>query len=59
MPFGSLLFFGNNGGDDQFALALPRPDVVVCAHESDSRRVADDMCGYLGRFLAAGGNGWY
>nr|WP_329202312.1 MULTISPECIES: SMI1/KNR4 family protein [unclassified Streptomyces] len=62
MPFDALLFFGDNGGGDQFAFVQTprRPDVFVWEHETDSRRwVAGDLRDYLGRSLAAGGDDWY
>ncbi|MFJ8045456.1 SMI1/KNR4 family protein [Kitasatospora sp. NPDC096147] len=62
MPFGALLFFGDNGGGDQFAFVRTpqRPDIFVWEHETDSRRwVAGDLRDYLGRSLAKGGDDWY
>ncbi|MFB7909715.1 SMI1/KNR4 family protein [Kitasatospora sp. NPDC059146] len=62
MPFDALLFFGDNGGGDQFAFVRTpvRPDIFVWEHESDSRRwVARDLRDYLGRSLAQGGDDWY
>ncbi|MBL1102018.1 SMI1/KNR4 family protein [Streptomyces coffeae] len=63
MPFGALLFFGDNGGGDQFTFVRTpaRPDVFVWQHEDDSRRwVARDLQDYLGRSLADdGGDDWY
>ncbi|MGW0604376.1 SMI1/KNR4 family protein [Streptomyces sp. NPDC002640] len=62
MPFDALLFFGDNGGGDQFALVEQpdRPDIFVWEHESDSRRwVANDLRDYLRRSLAQGGDEWY
>ncbi|MGW1513594.1 SMI1/KNR4 family protein [Streptomyces sp. NPDC002394] len=62
MPFDALLFFGDNGGGDQFAFVRTpqRPDVFVWEHETDSRRwVARDLRDYLGRSLAEGGDDWY
>ncbi|NBE57122.1 SMI1/KNR4 family protein, partial [Streptomyces boluensis] len=40
MPFEPLLFFGDDGGGDQFAFVRTpsRPDVFVWEHEDDSRR---------------------
>ena len=40
MPFDPLLFFGDNGGGDQFALVVrpERDDVFVWEHETDSPR---------------------
>lgn len=63
MPFDALLFFGDNGGGDQFAFvrAPGRPDIFVWQHEDDSRRwVALDLRDYLDRSLAdEGGDDWY
>lgn len=63
MPFDALLFFGDNGGGDQFAFVRTpeRPDIFVWQHEDDSRRwVARDLRDYLARSLAdKGGNDWY
>ncbi|MFK8908379.1 SMI1/KNR4 family protein [Streptomyces sp. YS-3] len=62
MPFEALLFFGDNGGGDQFAFVQTpqRPDIFVWEHETDSRRwVARDLRDYLGRSLAEGGDDWY
>ncbi|MBD0689093.1 SMI1/KNR4 family protein [Streptomyces sp. CBMA123] len=62
MPFDALLFFGDNGGGDQFAFVRTprRPDIFAWDHESDSRSwVARDLRDYLGRSLAAGGDDWY
>uniref|UniRef100_A0AAU2JRR6 SMI1/KNR4 family protein n=1 Tax=Streptomyces sp. NBC_00049 TaxID=2903617 RepID=A0AAU2JRR6_9ACTN len=62
MPFDALLFFGDNGGGDQFAFVRTprRPDIFVWEHEDDSRRwVARDLRDYLGRSLADGGDDWY
>ncbi|MEW2132569.1 SMI1/KNR4 family protein [Streptomyces sp. NPDC005435] len=62
MPFDALLFFGDNGGGDQFAFVRTpeRPDIFVWEHETDSRRwVARDLRDYLGRSLAKGGDDWY
>ncbi|MET9452048.1 SMI1/KNR4 family protein [Streptomyces cinerochromogenes] len=62
MPFDALLFFGDNGGGDQFAFVQTprRPDIFVWEHETDSRRwVARDLRDYLCRSLAEGGEDWY
>ncbi|MEU2720399.1 SMI1/KNR4 family protein [Streptomyces smyrnaeus] len=62
MPFQPLLFFGDNGGGDQFAFVRtpPRADIFVWEHEDDSRRwVAGDLWDYLGRSLADGDDDWY
>lgn len=62
MSFDAFLFFGDNGGGDQFAFVQKpeRADVFVWEHESDSRRwVARDLQDYLGRSLRTGGDDWY
>ncbi|MEU7576711.1 SMI1/KNR4 family protein [Streptomyces sp. NPDC041068] len=62
MPFGPLLFFGDNGGGDQFAFIRtpPREDIYVWDHEDDSRRwVARNLQDYLGRSLTSDGDDWY
>ncbi len=62
MSFDAFLFFGDNGGGDQFAFVQKphRPDVFVWEHESDSRRwVANNLRDYLGRSLRAAGDDWY
>ncbi|GAA1589391.1 SMI1/KNR4 family protein [Actinomadura kijaniata] len=62
MPFDALLFFGDNGGGDQFAFVRTpaRPDIFVWEHEDDSRRwVARDLRDYLVRSLTDGGDDWY
>lgn len=62
MPFDALLFFGDNGGGDQFAFVQKprRPDIFVWEHESDSRRwVANNLQDYLSRVLRTGGDDWY
>lgn len=61
-PFDGLLFFGDNGGGDQFAFLTdsPREGVFVWEHESDTRRkVADGLEDYLRRALTADGDDWY
>ncbi|MFI9811945.1 SMI1/KNR4 family protein [Saccharothrix variisporea] len=59
--FEGLLFFGDNGGGDQFAfLSDGRPGVLVWQHEDDERRVvASDLAEYLNRALTSGGEDWY
>ncbi|MEU4085344.1 SMI1/KNR4 family protein [Streptomyces aureus] len=62
MSFDAFLFFGDNGGGDQFAFVQKpeRADVFVWEHESDSRRwVAGGLEDYLGRSLRTGGDDWY
>ncbi|MFJ4989662.1 SMI1/KNR4 family protein [Streptomyces sp. NPDC088732] len=61
MPFDPLLFFGDNGGGDQFAFVLTpdRPDIFVWDHENDSRLwAARDLEDYLHRSLASSGD-WH
>ncbi|WP_329211480.1 SMI1/KNR4 family protein [Streptomyces sp. NBC_00683] len=61
MPFDPLLFFGDNGGGDQFAFVLTpeRPDIFVWDHEDDSRLwAARELKDYLHRSLAGDGD-WY
>ncbi|MFJ6481266.1 MULTISPECIES: SMI1/KNR4 family protein [unclassified Streptomyces] len=62
MPFGALMFFGDNGGGDQFAFVRTpqRSDVFVWDHENDSRTwVAANLEGYLHRALSHPGEDWY
>ncbi|MET9802677.1 SMI1/KNR4 family protein [Streptomyces sp. NPDC006368] len=61
MPFDPLLFFGDNGGGDQFAFVVTpeRPDVFVWDHETDSRLwVARELEDYLRRSLAGDDDWW-
>ncbi|MFD5063540.1 MULTISPECIES: SMI1/KNR4 family protein [unclassified Streptomyces] len=61
MPFDPLLFFGDNGGGDQFAFVLTpeRPDIFVWDHETDSRLwAARELKDYLHRTLAGAGDWW-
>lgn len=61
-PFDKLMFFGDNGGGDQFAFVPGEPaaGVVVWEHETDVRRkVADDLADYLRQILTADGDEWY
>ncbi|WP_405506961.1 SMI1/KNR4 family protein [Streptomyces purpurascens] len=61
-PFDPLLFFGDNGGGDQFALVrAPEGDGVhVWDHETDERSlVAADLATYLREALGSGGEDWY
>ncbi|MGQ4389340.1 SMI1/KNR4 family protein [Streptomyces sp. SAS_270] len=62
MSFDALLFFGDNGGGDQFAFVRKpeRQDVFVWEHESDNRRwVAGNLRDYLGRSLRTEDDDWY
>ncbi|MFD5738949.1 SMI1/KNR4 family protein [Streptomyces massasporeus] len=61
-PFDSLLFIGDNGGGDQFALlwTSERADVHVWDHETDERSpVAPDLAGYVRRSLGSEGEDLY
>ncbi|MFD8193111.1 SMI1/KNR4 family protein [Streptomyces wuyuanensis] len=61
MSFDALLFFGDNGGGDQFAFVLTpeRPDIFVWDHENDSRLwAARELADYLRRSLAGDGDWW-
>ncbi|MGW0336890.1 SMI1/KNR4 family protein [Streptomyces sp. NPDC003011] len=62
MPFKPLMFFGDNGGGDQFAFVrIPaRDDVFVWDHETDSRTwISPSLESFLRRSLASGGEDWY
>ena len=60
MPFDALLFFGDQGGGDQFAVVEITLYIFVWEHEDDSRRwVARDLEDYLGRFRTDGGDDSY
>ncbi|MFD4440221.1 SMI1/KNR4 family protein [Nocardia sp. NPDC058519] len=64
MPFDQLMFFGDNGGGDQFAyVRLPsrhNTGVYVWDHETDDRKwVAGSLTDYLQRRAAAEGDSWY
>ncbi|MFD4644723.1 SMI1/KNR4 family protein [Streptomyces sp. NPDC058441] len=62
MPFDALMFFGDNGGGDQFAFVRTpdRDDVFVWDHETDSRIwVAPSLEQYLCSALGSDGDDWY
>ncbi|MFZ3468189.1 SMI1/KNR4 family protein [Streptomyces sp. 4.24] len=65
MSFAALMFFGDNGGGDQFAFVRTPErtdvsDVFVWDHETDGRSpVANDLTAYLRRALTDGGGDWY
>lgn len=62
MPFDPLVFFGDNGGGDQFAFVrLPeRNEVFVWDHETDDRSlVAPSLETYLRTALESDGEDWY
>ncbi|WP_392900939.1 SMI1/KNR4 family protein [Streptomyces sp. LN699] len=61
MPFEPLMFFGDNGGGDQFAFVRTpqRDEVFVWEHETDSRYlVSYSLDQYIERALQATGD-WY
>lgn len=61
MPFEPLMFFGDNGGGDQFAFVrVPlRGDVFVWDHETDGRSwAANGLDHYLRRALEDSGDWW-
>jgi hypothetical protein len=61
MPFEPLMFFGSNGGGDQFAfIRTPeRDEVFVWDHETDSRYLATySLEQYVHRALREAGD-WY
>jgi hypothetical protein len=61
LPFDGLLFFGDNGGGDQFAFVLRdgRRDIFAWDHETDSRYwVAGSLESYLTHALPADED-WY
>ncbi|MFF4785631.1 SMI1/KNR4 family protein [Streptomyces griseorubiginosus] len=62
MPFDPLLFFGDNGGGDQFAFVRTpeRDDVFVWDHETDSRNwISPSLESFLRSALGSGGEDWY
>ncbi|MGW3041107.1 SMI1/KNR4 family protein [Kitasatospora sp. NPDC001159] len=61
MPFEPLMFFGDNGGGDQFAFVRTpkRDEAFVRDHETDSRfLVCHGLEEYVDRALRAAGD-WY
>ncbi|MFF0480406.1 SMI1/KNR4 family protein [Streptomyces sp. NPDC004435] len=61
-PFDALMFFGDNGGGDQFAFVRSpeRDDVFVWDHETDDRFwVAGSLEHYLRSALGCDGEDWY
>ncbi|MEU0254188.1 SMI1/KNR4 family protein [Streptomyces sp. NPDC006184] len=62
MPFDALMFFGDNGGGDQFAFVRTpaRDEIFVWDHETDSRTwIAPSLEAYLRSTLASNGEDWY
>ncbi|MFF2847501.1 SMI1/KNR4 family protein [Streptomyces sp. NPDC058001] len=62
MPFDPLLFFGDNGGGDQFAFVRTpqRDEVFVWDHETDSRTdIAPTLERYVRSALESDGEDWY
>jgi hypothetical protein len=62
LPFDSLLFFGDNGGGDQFAFTCrpPGEGVLVWDHETDERTlVSPTLESFVRSALASDGEDWY
>ncbi|MFD4345844.1 SMI1/KNR4 family protein [Streptomyces coelicoflavus] len=62
LPFDSLLFFGDNGGGDQFAFTCrpPRDGVLVWDHETDERAlVSPTLESFVRSALTSDGEDWY
>ncbi|MGW1006487.1 SMI1/KNR4 family protein [Streptomyces sp. NPDC002520] len=62
MPFDALMFFGDNGGGDQFAFVRTpaRDEIFVWDHETDSRTwIASSLESYLRNTLGSNGEDWY
>ncbi|MFF0107167.1 SMI1/KNR4 family protein [Streptomyces hirsutus] len=62
MSFDSLLFFGDNGGGDQFAFVRQpeRNEVFVWDHETDSRvLMSSNLESYIRSALESDGEDWY
>ncbi|MBQ0880393.1 MULTISPECIES: SMI1/KNR4 family protein [Streptomyces] len=62
MPFDPLVFFGDNGGGDQFAFVCrpPRDEVFVWDHETDGRNlVSPSLEAYVRSALGSDGEDWY
>ncbi|MEU0947440.1 SMI1/KNR4 family protein [Streptomyces canus] len=62
MPFDPLLFFGDNGGGDQFAFVRTpeREDVFVWDHETDSRNwISPSLESFVRSALGSSGEDWY
>ncbi|GAA2397126.1 SMI1/KNR4 family protein [Streptomyces coeruleofuscus] len=62
MEFDSLMFFGDNGGGDQFAFVRrpERHEVFVWDHETDSRNlVAPSLERYVRSALESDGEDWH
>jgi SMI1-KNR4 cell-wall len=61
-PFERTMFFGDNGGGDQFAFLRDpdRNEVFVWDHETDERRmVAESLERYVIGCLSSHGEDWY
>ncbi|GGN85970.1 SMI1/KNR4 family protein [Streptomyces albiflavescens] len=62
MPFDSIVFFGDNGGGDQFAFVRSpeRNEVFVWDHETDSRNlVSPNLESYVRSAMESDGEDWY
>ncbi|GAA4079185.1 SMI1/KNR4 family protein [Streptomyces shaanxiensis] len=61
-PFDDLMFFGDNGGGDQFAFvrSRERDEIFVWDHETDSRIwVSGSLEHYLRKAIGSDGEDWY
>lgn len=61
LPFDSLVFFGDDGGGNQFAFVRTpeKDDVFVWDHETDDRKwVAADLEQYVARSFESDGEDW-
>ena len=62
MPFDPLLFFGDNGGGDNFAFVRTpeREDIFAWDHETDSRSwISPSLESFLRSTLESDGEDWY
>jgi cell wall assembly regulator SMI1 len=63
MSFSQLMFFGDNGGGDQFAyVRVPgdRNDIFAWDHETDARQwIAMSLADYVERRAGSPGDDWY
>ncbi|MFC8130073.1 SMI1/KNR4 family protein [Streptomyces sp. NPDC057302] len=62
IDFDALLFFGDNGGGDQFAFVRTpeRDDIFAWDHGTDSRKwIAPHLESFLRDALGSAGEDWY